>query len=231
LALPLTITLRYLAVDVIVGHEGVQHRREHLQHPDLDELPLASSRALEQRAKRCVRSVRGRPVIADQHLAVQRWPVRVAVQIPHAAHRLNDAIEGYVPVLVAPASIACDMHQNGARIELLQPLEAKAELVGHAGPIVGDDHVCPIQQRIEHLLRVGVAKIKRHRPFAAVVACKEQAVAVLVDRDRIAGMLAAQRLDLDDVGSMIAKDHRRVRASDEVRDFKHVHAVERALRL
>jgi len=133
-------------------------------------------------------------------------------------------------LLVTPAAEAGDVNEGRARIDLLQPLEAEAELVRHAGGVIGDDDVGPLQQRVEHVLRVLVAEIERHRALAAIMTGEEQAVAVLIDLRGIARVLAGRRLDLDDVGAVIAQDHRGMRTGDEMRDFEHMDAGQRTLR-
>jgi hypothetical protein len=59
------------------------------------------------------------------------------------------------------------------------------------------------------------------------MAGKKQAVAVLIDLRGVARVLARRRLDLDDVGAVVAQDHRRMRAGDEMSDLEHMDAVER----
>ena len=105
---------------------------------------------------------------------------------------------------------------------------AESEALHGAGPEVLHQHISLRDQPGEHLAPSRAFDVDRQRTLAAVRRDEERGkLAVLVDRGTAAaGDIAADRLDLQDVGALIRQKHGRERARHNASQIEDTNAAE-----
>ena len=106
-----------------------------------------------------------------------------------------------------------------------QPVVAEPHLVHDPGPEVLQDDVGGLDQCREDPLAALGAQIEAEALLAAVVDREIDALAAHQGRG-FARLLAAQFLDLDDLGAEVGEDHAAARAGLKPRQFEHPDTVE-----
>ena len=111
---------------------------------------------------------------------------------------------------------------------LAQLIDAETEALHGAGPEILHQHIRLRDQLGEHLAPGRAFDVDRQRTLAAVRRDKERGkLAVLVDRGAAAaGDIAADRLDLQDVGALIRQKHGRERARHNASQIEDTNAAE-----
>ena len=194
--------------------------RQHIDH-----LALAGAVAVMQRGQRADRRVQRGIAVDDRGGGAERLPDRLAGQGHQPAHRLAQRIEGRAVAIGAVLAEARDRAEDDVRLQLAQPFVAEAHLVHDPGAEILQDDVGGLDQRGEDLLAALVAQIEAEAFLAAVVDREIDALAAH-QRRRLAGFLAAQLFDLDDLGAEVGEDHAAARAGLIPRQFEHPHAFE-----
>jgi hypothetical protein len=139
-----------------------------------------------------------------------------------ALYQRAEAGSAAVGATLAPARDADD-HQ--LRIPAQQFIRRQSHLLKRAGPETFNEHVRGLGQAQQNFARIGMAKIDAQAAFVAAVE--------LPTRLDVAGGPAAQGvavvwLNLDDLGTEIAKHLRHGVACDKPRHVEHSHASERS---
>ena len=112
-----------------------------------------------------------------------------------------------------------------SRLQLAQPVVAEAHLLHHAGAEILQHDVGGRHQRREDLLAALGAHVEAQALLAAVVDREIDALAAH-HRLRFARLLAAQFLDLDDLGAEVGQDHAAARPRLIPRQFQNPDAFE-----
>ncbi len=116
--------------------------------------------------------------------------------------------------------------QDDVRLQRAQLVVAEPHLGHRAGPEVFEHDIGGRYQRGEDLLAAWRAQIEAKAFLAAIVDRKVDALAAH-QRFRPPGFLAAQFLDLDDLGAEVGEDHAAPRTRLVPRQFEHPHTLQR----
>ena len=107
-------------------------------------------------------------------------------------------------------AVAGDRAVDQARIERRESLVVDAEALGHAGPEVVHEHVRRLDQPQQRFAAFGTLEIEHDAQLAAIDA-EERAILRLQRRRILAQVVAARRLDLDDVRALVGEQRAAVR--------------------
>jgi hypothetical protein len=105
---------------------------------------------------------------------------------------------------------------------LAHVLGPEAERLHGAGPQVLDDDIALGDQLPGHLATGLALEVQRDGLLAAAVGADHR-LAIAAD---VPGLIARQRLDLDDVGAQFAQDHGRPGPGDVLPQVEHAHALQ-----
>ena len=218
-------------------HHGVvvDERHLHVEHRDVDVLPLAGALALSKRGEDPERARHPRAEVAVEGAGAHWGAVGVAGHAHHAGVGLHGGVEGGAVASGAGESEPGDGAGDHAGVELAERGIVGAEPPGYAGAVVVDDDVGPADEVGEHLLAAAAAEVDDD---AALVALQVHDVG----RERahhqggtraveLARVLAAGRLDLDDVGAEVAEYRRGERPGDDRGEVDDVETCERLHRV
>ncbi len=120
-------------------------------------------------------------------------------------------------------TVAGNLAEDEARIDLTQRLVAEAEPVHHAGTEVGDDDVGLFRHAPDDTCPFLVLQVDDRAAFVAV---DRKEVGALAGHERwsvTASSVAVRRLDLDDVGTHITQQHGAHGTGDGLPELQHPH--------
>src|SRR5262249_23874378 len=122
-----------------------------------------------------------------------------------AGHRLADRVVADLIAIRPELTVRGDVGHDDARVQRLHRLVAEAHLLDRAGAEVLHEHVGNLDELDQDCLARFLAKIHAHALLATVVLHPVRAL--LADPRRVVpGFLAAETLDLDDLGAE-AREH------------------------
>ena len=123
---------------------------------------------------------------------------------------------------------AAHVHQHDLRVAGGQLLVRQPPLVELAGPEVLEHDVALLRQPRRDLAGRLLAQVEHDRSLVAADARPPEAVAVAGHAPSPHRVAVAGRLDLDDVGAVVAEQLARERTGDEVAQLEDADAVERS---
>ena len=144
------------------------------------------------------------------------------------AHRLGDHIEAGFVRQRAGAPETGYARQDQPWIDAVQGIPVETHFLQCARHIIFDQHIGLAQQIPEYVLALVRPEVQGQ---AALVAVKDHGVERFAFNERCvtaAVLAAARRLNLDDIGSHVAQQHRAVRPGDIARYVQHADAIQRA---
>ena len=198
---------------------GRERRIGRVLHRHFDDAALAGALALVQRGHDRAIEVDAGAEIADGRTGLDRRLVGEAGRIDDAAHRLHDQIHGRVVAIGAGLAVARARAIDQARIDLVQGGGADAQAIHHARRKVLDQDVGPRGHLAQQFAALFGLEIERHRLLVGIEHGEWQGGAAHVAT--AAQMLAAERLDLDDLGAGHGHQEGRVRPVIDVRQVDH----------
>ncbi len=210
----------------LAGHGVLLHvlrGQEHavLEQRALDFLPAAGTIALAQRRQHPDRAEHAAHDVVDRRAGTQRAPGRTG-HVRQPAHHLHDFVQRQA-VLVRPRQEALVRHVDQVRVVRRQRGIVQPELLHQPGAEVLQHHVALAGQ----LAGGGAALIGgdvEHHAFLVAVEGPEQADA---RSGQAARLVAAGRLDLDDLGAEVGQDHAARGPHDQMGEFEHADAGKR----
>src|SRR6266536_5449404 len=163
----------------------------------------------------------------SDHLRTVRY--RLRLDIGKARQALNDRIIDALLHIRAGLADAADRDIDQARMALAQLIDAKAEALHGAGPEILHHDVRLRDQPGENLTAGRAFDVNRQRTLAAVRRDEQRGeLAVLVDRGTAApGDVAADRLDLQNVGALIRQKHGRERTRHHAGQIEDTNTAKR----
>ena len=178
-----------------------------------------------QRRQHADRRVQRGVAVHQRGRGAQRLADRRAGQAHQPAHRLPQRVEGRAVAIRAVLPEPGHRTQDDVGLQLAQPVVAEAHLFHDAGPEILQHDVGGRHQGGENLLAALGAHVEAQALLAAVVDREIDALAAH-HRLRFARLLAAQFLDLDDLGAEVGQDHPAARPRLISRQFQNPDAVE-----
>ena len=217
------------ATQLEVGHRGLHQGSHCLVDGDVHLLAPARGPRLGERGQRADHPEHGGQRITQADAGARRWPVGAARGVADAAHSLTDAAEAGVFGPRPALAVARDVHHHERRVGGRQHVVGEAPLVEAPRPEVLDDEVAVGGEPRDHRPGPLVAEIERDRALVPGDGRPPQAVPVEGDAPAPHRVALARRLDLQDVGPVVAEELPRERAGDEAAQLQHPHAAERAV--
>src|SRR5436309_1426891 len=217
-----------LAVAVVIGVAAPEEIGHHLLHRYLDELALAGALALDVSGQDGGGGVNARSGVADGRAAADGLAVGEAGYAHHATRRLSDHVEALVLVVRAGEPEALDAGDDEARIRRAEPLVVEAQLFHQAGREILHDDVRSLDHPEEQRAATGILQIDRHAALVGIEDEEEHRVEARHLRPVAPRLLAARRLDLDDVGPEPAEELGAGRAGFELGEVEDPDAAQRA---
>ena len=160
------------------------------------------------------RAVEPRDQIADRRGRAHRLLALAPVHRHEPAHRLGDEVEGRALGVGPGAAIAIDAAHDQVRVQLGEPRLAEAHAGEHAGPVVLDQHVGPLEETGQDGLALLGVEIEGDRLLVPVELGEVPRQAVHDRALPANGIALARRLDLDDLGAHVAEEHAAERARE-----------------
>ena len=191
---PVLEALLVAQLDAAEIEHAVLHRRGH-------HLALVGPRPLVERGHDAEREMKPGAGIADLRAGHQRRTLAKSCRRGGAAGALRNVLVD-LAVLIRTRAKALDRGDDHARIERMDALPVEAHAVEHAGAEILDQHVAMLDQRLQHLLALGVLGVQRDRALVVVEHGEIEAVDIGNVAQLAAGDVAdAGALDLDHVGA------------------------------
>ncbi len=191
-------------------------------------LPAVPALAGEQRGGDRLAHGDRRGLVHDE-LAHQLWRTRVAcLQVGHPRHRLDDIVVHPLLGLRAGAAEPGHRHVDDVRVDRPELRLADPHSFGGARAEVLQEHVgggAEVEQRLQ---TVGMFRVDRDRPLAAIDAVEQRAHRVPL-RSELAHAVAdaVGQLHLDHLGPLLGHDHPGHRSRDHLSGFDDSHSRER----
>ena len=104
----------------------------------------------------------------------------------------------------------------------------EAELGGQPRPEIGEHDIGPGDQRLDDARGGGMPEVEGKRVLAAIARDEVPRLAGR-ERQKLAGLVAGRRLDLDDVGAALGEELRAERDGDELAELDDLEPGERLL--
>ncbi len=158
--------------------------------------------------------------VDDRRGGAERAADRGSGQGHQAAHRLAQRIKARTLAIGAVLAEGGHRAQNDVGLELAQPVIAKAHLVHDPRAEILQYDVGGLDKLGEYFLAARMAHVEAQALLTAVVDREIDALAAH-QRRRLTGFLAAQFLDLDDLGAEVGEDHAAARTGLIPRQFEH----------
>src|SRR5918999_260767 len=114
--------------------------------------------------------------VSDGDAALRGGASRLSGDAHHAGHALGDQVVAGTRGIGSGLPEAGDARVDDARVDLFERLVVYAELLGHAGAKVLDDHVRPADEAVEDLARPILLEVERHALLVAVYGGKGRGV-------------------------------------------------------
>ncbi len=210
--------------ELVVGHRRLHERGDRLVDGDVDLLALAGGPRPHERREGPRHREHRRERVAQADAGPRRGPVGAARRVADAAHGLADAAEpglaGQRTGLAEPA----DVDEDELRVPGGQRLVPEAPALERAGPEVLEDDVAVLREPGRHVAALRLAEVEDDRALVAADRGPPEAVAVAGDAPAAHRVALAGRLDLDDVGSVVAEELPGERAGDEAAQLEDADA-------
>jgi hypothetical protein len=178
-----------------------------------------------QRGQRADRRVERRVAVDDRGRGADRLAHHLTGEVHEPAHRLPERVEGRAVGVGSVLPEPGDRDQDDAAVELPEPLVIEPHRPHDAGTEVLQHDVGLPDEGGEDLLAARAAQVEAHALFTAVVHGEVDALPA-DERRHPPRLLAAGRLDLDDVGAEVREQQAAARSGLEPRELEHPHAVE-----
>ena len=217
------------AAQLEIGHRRLHERRHRLVDRHVDLLAPAGAPGLGEGGQRPDHAEHGGEGVAQADAGARRRPVGAAGRVADAADGLADAAEPGLAGARAGLAEARDVDEHDRRVGLGQHVVAEPPLVEPARPEVLDHDVARRRQPPHHGAGPLVAQVERDRPLVAPDGRPPQAVTVAGDAPAPHRVALAGRLDLDDLGAVVAEQLAGERPGDETAQLQHPHAGQRPL--
>jgi hypothetical protein len=190
----------------VIRGRDLHHRQRGVEQAHVDDLSFARPLAMAERGQRADGGAqRGVPVDHGRRGA-DGLALELAGQRHEAAHRLTERVERGPVRVGAVLSETRDRRQDDGGIERAPALVVEAHRAHDAGAEVLEHDVGFLHERREDFLAQRVPQIDAHALLAAVVDGEVDALAA-DHRRMLAGLLVADRLDLDDLGAQVGQQH------------------------
>ncbi len=217
----------FLAGRQIIRGRDLDHGQRRIHQAAIDELALAGLVAVAQGGEGADRRMQRGVAVDQRGGGAERLADRRAGQAHQPAHRLAERVEGGALAIGAVLAEAGDRGQDDVRLQLAQPVVAEPHLRHRPGTEVFEHDIGARHQRGEDLLAARGPQVEAEALLAAVVDREIDALAAH-QRLRLARLLAAQLLDLDDLGAEVGEDHAAARAGLVPRQLEDPNAVQRS---
>src|SRR5206468_9885021 len=220
--------LARLAVAVVIDEAAAQEVGDHLLHGHLDELALARALALDVGGHDGGRRMDAGAGVADGRAAAHGLAVVEPGHAHHAARGLGDHVEALVLVVRTGEPEALDARDDDARVRRAQPVVVEAQPLHQPGREILHHDVGALDHPQEPPAGGGGADAAGHAALVGVEDEEEHRVEAGHLGPVAPRLLAARRLDLEDVGPEPAEELRAGGARFELREVEDPHAGQRA---
>ena len=193
----------------VVPGDGVLEQGDlAVQHADVHHLPPPRLRPGKERRENADTGVEGRGDVADGHAHPDGRAVRFAGNADDAAHALDDHVVGPAPGVGPGLSEPGTGRVDQSGEPCLQRFVIQSEFLHHARPEILHQDVRLADQFEEQFAAVGMLQIDRDALLAPVDVL-EVAAHALFEGAKSPRLIAAEGLDLDDIGTQVAQGHGR----------------------
>ncbi len=210
-----------------IGRRDIGQQADHaVGQADLGPLALAGAPGVHNRRRDAQRGIETGHQIADRQSRPQRWVLGAAVDAHEAGQRLGDEIEGRAIAIRAGAAEAVDRAHDQRRPQRLQAVVVEAHARQHAGAEILYQHIRPLDQARQCLLRLRRAQVEDDRAFVAVELGKVIGQAILFGA-LVADGVTFRRLHLDDLRTHVAQQSGAERAGEDACEIEDLDPGER----
>src|SRR6202011_2769387 len=121
---------------------------------------------------------------------------------------------------------AADRNVDQVGLDRAQRRLADTDALGDAGAMVLHEKIGVRDHPLDQFQAARVAQVERHRALVAIDDCEGRRDAPPGPAHRAREVADYRRLDLDNVGALVAEDHRRHRAREILRDVDDANAAQ-----
>ena len=166
--------------------------------------------------------------VDEREPALRRWPAGLSGEALPAREPLHHVVVASLAGTRAGHPEARERAADDARVDVAQLLVGQPELVRLVAAEVRVHAVAGAHEIVQHLLRVGVAKVERDALLPAVERLEEERVLAVLERRHVAADVTGRGrvLELDDLGAEVCELEGAPRAGAELLDGQDSHVGE-----
>ncbi len=226
---------RIMSADQSIRRLVGEHRQLRVEQGHVDRRAVAGLLTPHQRGHDCIGGIQTGEQIGDRdpgaHRSAPRLTIRQTRQAHQPAHSLDNIIIAGArrrrPILPETGYRRIDQSRIGAP----QRLRVEPELFQSSDPEILDQHIGVARHPRDQRRALGIGKVDRHRPFAAIgakIISRNPHIAMLMPRrPPVPRVVARSRLlDLDYLGAKVRQRLRRPRPGEYARQVEDSNALE-----
>jgi len=187
------------------------NRRHRFEHRHFDRLALSGALALQKRRHDRIDHRQPNGLVADQGRHEARLAACRRFERDQSAAALNDVVKRRPVGERAVLPVTLRRAVNEPRVDLAQPLPAETEPRHRLRSHIVHQNIALPDQSQQHRRRIRLFQVEYERALVAVEVEEDMAHLAMPSRLGIPHDVAAGRLDLDHLGTEVAKDLRRER--------------------
>ena len=215
------------------GHPGLHQRNLHpraMPRVRLRSLPkpLSATLGCQQRRQRSHGELQAGEQVEQRDPDLDRWPRRLARDRHQPGHRLREQVVCRTLGALARDSEATDHRHDQLGMSFRQTIRSKPQAIGGRGSGVVHQQVRARGEQVKQLTTAIGPQVDHDRSLVAVD--RREIGTDLVSRiaperrTPAAALVAAWRLELDDVGPQVGQEHGRERPGEHPAAVEHAHA-------